>query len=685
MPVAVKQKRRGISMGMRVLLFSSLLLVALPWLGYRYVSEMKEFLLRGQEDAQLLTAKAVATVLHGRADLFYPVDESVDVGQVREALYVYPLANPVEIDGYSDDWGTLVQQARKFDLNNVVFNRSEGESHPAPFSLLLGEHGRYVYALLHVRDRNIIYRNPKYRRLDHSDHVRMEILEPDGNSRRLILITEGEGQISVYDMKPDWKLPLTGKPVYAVFGEWREGSDGYYLEMRLPASWVKAQPYMTISVANVDSIEERRVDTVVATLNLAAADRPNLLITRSPELGRILQGLGSAEAGICVVDRYRRIRAVYGLDNDIALCTQKDSVSAELVDEALTGSREVARYTNTVGDSILVAAYPVYSDDEVMGAVLIEKNSRHILGLQHKSLMRIIVATLVVFLAAILGLMLFAAWFAYRIRKLQKEASDAIDEEGRVIKAHLYTDQFAVDEIGQLSRDFSSVLTKLKNYTGFLESIPRTLRHEILNPVNTISMSLQKLEPDENNEPLLNSARLATRQLEMIVQSLTEAAHIDEALLQDENEIFDLAAMVSEYVANSKLKHGSARIRYKGPESGIFISGSGLRIAQLMDKVKDNALDFSDEASPVIFELTREGDKARLFVTNHGPVVSDEVLDTLFAGITSSRPADHDQPHLGIGLFIASRIAQQHQGELKIRNLYNMDGVEVMLTLPVAE
>ena len=39
------------SMGTRMLFFSSLFLLALPWLGYRYIDEMKNFLLQGQEDA----------------------------------------------------------------------------------------------------------------------------------------------------------------------------------------------------------------------------------------------------------------------------------------------------------------------------------------------------------------------------------------------------------------------------------------------------------------------------------------------------------------------------------------------------------------------------------------------------------------------------------------------------------
>ena len=685
MPVKQGVKRRGLSMGARVLLFSSLLLVALPWIGYRYFDEMKRFLLQGQEDAQMLTAKAVATVLHGREELFYPADAPADVDRVINALYVYPLEHPIEVDGYADDWGPLSDQARDFGPEHIIFNRAGGSGQAAPFKLLLGERGRHVYALIGVRDRRIVYRNPQYRRLDHSDHVRVELSDANGDIRRLILITEGEGQVSVYEMKPDWRLPVTGKPVYALSGLWRERMDGYDLEIRIPASWLESRPYLTISVANVDDAEERLIDTVVATGDVSVAGGPNLLITRSPQLDRILQNLGSAQAGICVVDRYRRIRAVYGSTGNVALCTRKDSVSGELVDEALGGSRSVARYRNTIGDSIIVAAHPVRSGDEIVGAVLIEKNSRHILGLQHQSLMRIIVATLVVFLAAIFGLMLFAAWLSYRIRKLQKEASRAIDDDGRVVADHLNTDQHAVDEIGQLSRDFSMLLARLKSYTGFLESVPRTLRHEILNPVNTISMALQKISDNDDNRQLLQTARQATQQLEMIVHSLTEAAHIDEALSQDLNDRFDLAAMLNEYIENSRLKHGESRFRYEGPGSGISIHGNDLRIAQLLDKLMDNALDFSDEDSPILIELARHNGRAELSITNHGPVVSDEVMKTLFSGITSSRPGKREKPHLGIGLFIASRIAEQHRGELKIMNLHEMDGVRVVLSLPVID
>ena len=672
-------------MGTRILLFSSFLLIGLPWLGFRYIDQMKDFLLQGQEDAQLLTARALASVLHGRTELFHAGDRPVDMSLEEHALYVYPLDEPVEIDGYSGDWGELKQQAKSFGDDSVVYSRLQDSAQPVMFDVLLGEYGKYIYALVRVKDQNVVYRHPKFRRLDHSDHVRLEMIAANGDRKRFILITDGEGQVSVYEMNTDWKTAVTGQPVYALSGIWREHSDGYHLEMRIPATWFGSQPQMMISVANVDSPVERKIDSILATFDEDYDRNINILITRSPELDRILQGLGSADATICVVDQYRRVRGVYGGDEAATLCSKKDSVSGELVDAALGGNPSVSRYMNTADESVIVAVHPVHADNEVLGAVLVEKNSSHILGLQRQSLLEIIVATFVVFLVAILGLLLFAAWLAYRIRRLQREASHAIDVDGRVIAEHLTAEQYSADEIGQLSRDFSTLLSRLKRYTGFLETVPRTLRHEILNPVNTISMSLQKLESDSANESMLNSARKASQQLEMIVHDLTEAAHIDDAMKQDEYESFDLAAMAKEYVANSQLKHGESRFKYLGPDSGVHVRGSDLRIAQLLDKLIDNALDFSVNESEVLIELALHEDVIALSVINEGAGIPEKILDSLFTGMISCRHTKDDKPHLGIGLFIASRIALQHQGELKIANLGNSKGVKVSLFLPITE
>lgn len=62
--------RFGFALGLRAqLALVALTLLALPWAGYRYVQEMERFLLEGQEQAQIATARAVATALNGRPQL----------------------------------------------------------------------------------------------------------------------------------------------------------------------------------------------------------------------------------------------------------------------------------------------------------------------------------------------------------------------------------------------------------------------------------------------------------------------------------------------------------------------------------------------------------------------------------------------------------------------------------------
>ena len=209
------------------------------------------------------------------------------------------------------------------------------------------------------------------------------------------------------------------------------------------------------------------------------------------------------------------------------------------------------------------------------------------------------------------------------------------------------------------------------------------LRHEILNPVNTISMSLQNIK-QKNDSTDTTIACDAVKQLQLIVSSLTEAANIDEALIQDEVERIDIAALLSEYVDNSQLRHADAQLLYSGEKSGVFVQGNDIRIVQLLDKIKDNALDFSFPETTISFQLdTNQHHQALISVKNEGPHIPPEQLDVLFQGMVSNRSAKTAVPHLGIGLYVAFQIARFHNGQLKIANRKDKQGVEVSLILPL--
>lgn len=217
------------------------------------------------------------------------------------------------------------------------------------------------------------------------------------------------------------------------------------------------------------------------------------------------------------------------------------------------------------------------------------------------------------------------------------------------------------------------------------------LRHEILNPVNTISMSLQSLQKqggqlDTKDSRDISTAGNAIEQLQLIVSSLTEAANIDDALTQDESETFDIAALLAEYVSNSQRKHESAQLRYQGVTEGVFVRGNDIRLVQLLDKIKDNALDFAFPDSEILFQLDiDQGQNAVIYIKNEGESIPQQQLDILFQGMVSHRSVKTDTPHLGIGLYVAHQIARFHQGQLQIANRRDKQGVEVVLVLPIVK
>ncbi len=655
----------------RLFIFSSIFLVLLPWFGFHFIGKIEQSLLQGQEEAQSMVASAIATALKGYTS-FFDVD--------KNAHYVYPIKQNISVDGYDgddEDWYRLRQQFTSYGN--------------ASLSLLLVDDEKYLYAYLKVKDKNIVYRNPRYIPLDSSDHIRLEYLDRDNKHRRLVLLTEGQGNVSVYEVTKDWKIWKNGQHINAVNAVWRETASGYDVELKLPRKWLEPNHRLSLSIVDVFGENERNPDTIVST-NRSVNNALNPLLFQSQEISSVIKNLSEFDSRICVIDKYRRIRAVIGGQQlSSSFCQSKDKVSEKWTNNVLAGIGQVTGIEED-DETLIVASHPVSDGDEIIGAVLVGNNSRHILSRHRDTLVDIILATLALFFLVIIGLFIFSTWLAFRINRLKNQTASLIDESGRFIRHIDLTDVENKDEIGELARSFSSLLDKLNSYATFLETVPRMLRHEILNPVNTISMSLQNLQKQDLTQhqgdsseltPGISAACNAIGQLQLIVSSLTEAASIDEALRHDDIDSFDIAALLTEYVYNSQLKHEDSILRYHGDHSGVYVRGNDLRIVQLLDKLKDNAIDFALPESEISFQLDmNHAGQVIIRVKNTGETIPQQRLDVLFQGMISHRSVKTETPHLGIGLYVAYKIAQFHHGQLQITNQRDKQGVEVVLVLP---
>jgi len=443
-------------------------------------------------------------------------------------------------------------------------------------------------------------------------------------------------------------------------------------------------------------------------------EREQALAARAAQedIAAILRGVERTESRIWVVNRRYQVLALAGslkrpattqeesglrrLWRSIvgALIQQPSDDFADAVpDDALASGRDIGaalqgapgtrvRKTPDGRAVVISAANPIWNRDQVVGAVVVEETTNPIASLRSEALERLLLLTLTVFAGAAAVLIAWATRLSLRIRRLRDEAESAIDARGRFAKLASGSD--AGDEIGDLSRSFSAVLGKLAQHHAYLESMAGRLSHELRTPIAVVRSSLENLKlaptPEESRTYIARAEEGLSR-LSRILERMSEASRLEQSLSAATPEKFDAVPVLRGCVEGYRLAYAPRAFELDLPIAPVMVEGAPDLLAQMLDKLAENAADFATPGTPVRVSLAAVKGKSRLAVENQGPPIPDAVKDALFGSMVSGR-AGHSgtDPHLGLGLYVARLIAEFHGGGVGAENLPR--GVRVSVTLP---
>ena len=702
-------------LGTKLFILTSFILVVIPWFSYLYLSEMEEILVDSQASAQLLTAEGISTLLNGRDDLFDELPISPDG---YEKLYAHPLEKPIRIDGKDTDWEDVLDFNVGFGQTSLA-DPTTGA--PNQFYLVLGEHKGQVYALVQILDDSLIYRDKEILRLDLSDHIRVTYSDANNQIQKLVITATEEGLTTAYPVGDNWRYAINGEADNRIPGVLFETVNGYAIEFRIPLDLLGASRNFGLAVVDVDSARTRAIESITGTLPSASREAFGLVLLKTPEVLRIIEGLGYSGANIQVVDSRKRIRAEVGsyraqpseslnpasgdaislarltdwMLDPLYTLVERTLSKPEVTDEeatiqrALNGSSSTSHFLAKNEGEVIVAAHPIIANDQILGAVVLKQNTNRILNLRRDALKRIVnfsVISVILFAAIIL---IFSARLARRIRRLGLEANSVIDGRGRLTASELTAETRSGDELGDLARSISNMLTRLHQHNQFLENMPRTLRHEINNPLNTLSTSLENLREassEDDRNKYLESARRGLNRIGLIVQNLADAANLEEALVGEDLECLDLRLLLQSYITNCQITHPTRSFTLQMAEAPLLAWVCDYRIEQLLDKLIDNAIDFSEPGSDIQLELEGVNKQLNLTITNVGEPVPSNLLDSIFDSMVTARAGNPDNRlHFGMGLYVVRVITEHHGGTVSIQNLPELPGVQVNISLPLAE
>ncbi|MBK1839170.1 GAF domain-containing sensor histidine kinase [Azospirillum sp. YIM B02556] len=128
----------------------------------------------------------------------------------------------------------------------------------------------------------------------------------------------------------------------------------------------------------------------------------------------------------------------------------------------------------------------------------------------------------------------------------------------------------------------------------------------------------------------------------------------------------DLAAMLRHVVAEMRIAHPDREI------SAVFglpatVVADHLRLAQLASNLLSNAVTHGAESTPVRIDGTVVEGELAICVTNAGHPIPPDGVDALFLPFKRGEGTAGSQG-LGLGLYIASQIAQAHGGRIDVRS-----------------
>ncbi len=666
------------------LLLLSCSLLIIPWLGYRYILDIRSFLLNGQEEAQLLITQAIATSIQERPELLSELARSS--GQDRPAdpdsgiIYAWPTDQHLLADGYAEEWQQHPPPYR-YSPSGKPDNLD-----PLSMQMKLLQREDQLYLLFDVSDRYPVYRHPGHYSLDTSDQLRLTI-----GQDHFVISVEAPGNIKALASTEDWRHQLPpGDPrselAARITGGWQEMPGGYRTELQLPLSLLTPPYHFSATVVDIDDGDSRRI---LAQVSSGSADKVRI-ISHPPELQRLVRGLRKGGRHILVLDSDGRTRAVSSLSDAGPRLPERFRPAAR---RSLEGLPAIQRYHEDNEEFIATAQPVLNAEGSPVGAVLVEVTTGDILNQQRLTLIRSAGATTLAFVLIIVGLLFFAYRLTRRIRRLQTETRSCIDDQGRLLASELHSGRESHDELSSLAADMSGLIGRLHHYTRFLERMPRTLRHELSNPLNTISTSVEILreESSPDQQKYLASADRGVKRLTLIIESITEAASLEEALRSEMLTPVSLSQLLEQYADQLQRSNLPQTVELKLPAEEARIAGNDLRIEQLLDKLIDNAVDFTPNDRRISLILTKADDDWLLQVCNQGPAIPEQLQDNLFESLVSLRSgaykegqstdsAGSKQPHLGIGLFVARTIAEHHRGRIQARN--TTDGVCFELRVP---
>ena len=203
--------------------------------------------------------------------------------------------------------------------------------------------------------------------------------------------------------------------------------------------------------------------------------------------------------------------------------------------------------------------------------------------------------------------------------------------------------------IGMASHEMKTPVTALKGFTQLLQR--RLKNHDDADALHFLTRMDQQID------------RLTT-----LIRDMLDLSKIQNGQLEYRMGVFDLTELVQEIIENVQETAQTHRIILEKTVVAQ-INGDRDRIGQVLINLLTNAIKYSKDADKVVVRMATHAGNVRVSVQDFGIGISEAHQEKIFERFyQANEHGGKSSSGLGIGLYIAHKIIERHQGRIWVKS-----------------
>jgi two-component system sensor histidine kinase KdpD len=214
------------------------------------------------------------------------------------------------------------------------------------------------------------------------------------------------------------------------------------------------------------------------------------------------------------------------------------------------------------------------------------------------------------------------------------------------------------------------------------------LAHAFKTPLTVIStctsglLEMKTLTPAEAD--LVELIDQHSTRLSALTTHLLRMAKLESAEIRLRRESVEIPRLIGEILDECSTQLCGHSVQLCGATKDLMVSGDRELLAMTISELLVNAAKYSSSDSPIIVGAQERDNKVLISVHNEGGVIDPEDRELIFERFYRSSSAKHRASGSGIGLSIAKKTAEAHQGSLWVSS-ESETGTTFYLSLPAIE